>query len=82
MLRLIAVALALCLTWGAVSTAFALTEEETKRTEALIPMLDGKTDSTGFNVTGVACCNFAVSAETFTSGRAAAPTAGTISPKR
>lgn len=41
MLRLIAVTLVLCLALGAVSAALALTEEETKRAEALIPMLDG-----------------------------------------
>ena len=41
MSRLIAVALALCLSLGAAPASLALTEDETKRAEALIPMLDG-----------------------------------------
>jgi HEAT repeat protein len=42
MLRLTAVVLGLCLIMGAVPAAFALTDEETKRAEALIPMLDSQ----------------------------------------
>jgi HEAT repeat protein len=42
MSRLIAVVLALCLSLGAVSAVLSLTEEEAKRAEALIPMLDSQ----------------------------------------
>lgn len=42
MSRFVAAVLGLCLLMGAVPTALALTDEETKRAEALIPMLDGK----------------------------------------
>lgn len=42
MSRLVAAVLGLCLLMGAAPAALALTDEETKRAEALIPMLDGK----------------------------------------
>src|SRR3989338_11526730 len=42
MARFVAAVLGLCLLVGAVPAAFALTDEKTKRAEALIPMLDGK----------------------------------------
>ena len=42
MARFVAAVLGLCLLVGAVPAALALTDEETKRAEALIPMLDGK----------------------------------------
>ena len=41
-LRAAAIVLGLCLLTGPVSAAFALTEEETKRAEALIPLLEGQ----------------------------------------
>ena len=42
MLRLAVVVLGLGLMMGGGETSFALTEEETKRAEALIPLLEGK----------------------------------------
>ena len=42
MLRLMTVTLALCLALGQASPVLALTDEETKRAEALIPMLDSQ----------------------------------------